>query len=260
MQERPTGQEGTVWFKTASPFEYFNDPEKTREARSRDGSMSTVGDVRYVDAEGYLYLTDRRTFMIISGGVNIYPQECENLLITHPTIADAAVFGVPNPDLGALSGGPGMTEITAYATSTTASAPRPNSSSAMFPATRLQAAIRLAQAKACSERPSALISKGPAIWPAPKAAVITPTASDAGAPPSRNASLMPAMVITTKVPPTQTAEINSVGTLTQIAGASTPAASTHFDRTHNCRGGRSRNSQALKTVDSAAAAPNTGQT
>jgi long-chain acyl-CoA synthetase len=62
--------------------------------------MSTVGDVGYVDDDGYLYLTDRATFMIISGGVNIYPQECENLLITHPKIADAAVFGVPNPDLG----------------------------------------------------------------------------------------------------------------------------------------------------------------
>ena len=62
--------------------------------------MSTVGDVGYVDDDGYLYLTDRKTFMIISGGVNIYPQECENLLITHPKVADAAVFGVPNADLG----------------------------------------------------------------------------------------------------------------------------------------------------------------
>ena len=62
--------------------------------------MSTVGDVGYVDDDGYLYLTDRATFMIISGGVNIYPQECENLLITHPKVADAAVFGVPNEDLG----------------------------------------------------------------------------------------------------------------------------------------------------------------
>ena len=62
--------------------------------------MSTVGDVGYVDEDGYLYLTDRATFMIICGGVNIYPQECENLLITHPKIADAAVFGVPNADLG----------------------------------------------------------------------------------------------------------------------------------------------------------------
>jgi long-chain acyl-CoA synthetase len=100
MQACPTGTAGTVWFKTASQFEYFNDPERTREARSPDGSMSTVGDVGYVDADGYLHLTDRATFMIISGGVNIYPQECENLLITHPKIADAAVFGVPNADLG----------------------------------------------------------------------------------------------------------------------------------------------------------------
>ena len=61
--------------------------------------MSTVGDVGYVDEDGYLYLTDRATFMIISGDVNIYPQECENLLITHPEVVDAAVFGVPNADL-----------------------------------------------------------------------------------------------------------------------------------------------------------------
>jgi long-chain acyl-CoA synthetase len=100
MKELPTGTPGTLWFKTATPFEYFNDPAKTAEARSIDGTMSTVGDVGYVDGDGYLYLTDRATFMIISGGVNIYPQECENLLITHPKVADAAVFGVPNADLG----------------------------------------------------------------------------------------------------------------------------------------------------------------
>jgi long-chain acyl-CoA synthetase len=100
MQPCPGGTPGTIWFKTATPFEYFNDPNKTSEARSPDGSMSTVGDVGYVDGDGFLYLTDRATFMIISGGVNIYPQECENLLITHPKIADAAVFGVPNADLG----------------------------------------------------------------------------------------------------------------------------------------------------------------
>jgi long-chain acyl-CoA synthetase len=100
LQPCPVGAPGTVWFKTATPFEYFNDPNKTREARSPDGSMSTVGDVGYVDEDGFLYLTDRASFMIISGGVNIYPQECENLLITHPKIADAAVFGVPNADLG----------------------------------------------------------------------------------------------------------------------------------------------------------------
>src|SRR3982074_2366522 len=100
VQPRTKGTPGTVWFKTATPFEYFSDPNKTKKARSPDGSMSTVGDVGYVDDDGFLYLTDRATFMIISGGVNIYPQECENLLITHPKIADAAVFGVPNPDLG----------------------------------------------------------------------------------------------------------------------------------------------------------------
>ncbi len=99
MQPCPKGVPGTVWFKTATPFEYFNDPVKTAEARSADGTMSTVGDLGYVD-DGFLHLTDRATFMIISGGVNIYPQECENLLITHPKVADAAVFGVPNADLG----------------------------------------------------------------------------------------------------------------------------------------------------------------
>jgi long-chain acyl-CoA synthetase len=99
-QSLPVGESGAIWFKTASPFEYFDDPEKTREARSADGTMSTVGDVGYLDVDGFLHLTDRATFMIICGGVNIYPQECENLLITHPKVADAAVFGAPNDDLG----------------------------------------------------------------------------------------------------------------------------------------------------------------
>jgi len=100
MHECAPGTAGTLWFETGSPFEYFNDPERTKEARSDDGTMSTVGDVGYVDDEGYVHLTDRATFMIISGGMNIYPQECENLLITHPKVADAAVFGIPNSDLG----------------------------------------------------------------------------------------------------------------------------------------------------------------
>ena len=100
MQPVANGTPGEIWFKTASPFVYFNDPERTALTRSADGSMSTVGDMGYLDGDGFLYLTDRSTFMIISGGVNIYPQECENLLITHPKVADAAVFGVPNPDLG----------------------------------------------------------------------------------------------------------------------------------------------------------------
>ena len=100
MQPAPKGKPGEIWFKTASPFEYFNDPERTQASRSADGTMTTVGDVGYVDDDGFLYLTDRSTFMIISGGVNIYPQECENLLITHPKVADAAVFGVPNEEMG----------------------------------------------------------------------------------------------------------------------------------------------------------------
>jgi long-chain acyl-CoA synthetase len=100
MQPAPKGTPGEIWFKTATPFEYFNDPERTQASRSADGTMSTVGDVGYVDDDGFLYLTDRSTFMIISGGVNIYPQECENLLITHPKVADAAVFGVPDEEMG----------------------------------------------------------------------------------------------------------------------------------------------------------------
>ena len=100
MREVPPGQTGKLWFKTASPFEYFNDPAKTAEANSPDRTMSTVGDIGYVDEDGYVYLTDRASFMIISGGVNIYPQECENLLVTHPKVADAAVFGVPNEEMG----------------------------------------------------------------------------------------------------------------------------------------------------------------
>lgn len=100
MNELPQGEPGTIWFKTASEFQYHDDPEKTAEATSDDGSMTTVNDVGYVDEDGFLYLTDRATFMIISGGVNLYPQETENLLITHPKVADAAVFGVPNEDLG----------------------------------------------------------------------------------------------------------------------------------------------------------------
>ncbi len=99
-QPAPKGQPGELWFKPATPSVYFNDPERTQASRSADGTMTTVGDVGYLDDDGFLYLTDRSTFMIIRGGVNIYPQECENLLITHPQVADAAVFGVPNEDLG----------------------------------------------------------------------------------------------------------------------------------------------------------------
>ena len=97
--EVPTGEIGTVFFGGGAEFEYHNDPEKTAAARSKEGH-TTLGDVGYVDEEGFLYLTDRRSFMIISGGVNIYPQETENLLVTHPKVADAAVIGVPNQEFG----------------------------------------------------------------------------------------------------------------------------------------------------------------
>ncbi len=100
MQPAPKGQPGEIWFKTATPFVYFNDPERTQQSRSADGTMSTVGDVGYVDDDGFLYLTDRSTFMIISGGVNIYPQEIENHLVTHPKVADVAVVGGPHDEMG----------------------------------------------------------------------------------------------------------------------------------------------------------------
>jgi len=96
----PTGTSGTVWFAGATDFEYFGDPEKTASNRRDGGTTSTVGDVGYLDEDGYLFLTDRKAHMIISGGVNIYPQETENLLVTHPKVLDAAVIGVPNEDLG----------------------------------------------------------------------------------------------------------------------------------------------------------------
>jgi long-chain acyl-CoA synthetase len=95
----PPGETGTIYFANGPAFEYHNDPEKTAGSRSREG-WSTLGDVGFVDAEGYLYLTDRKHFMIISGGVNIYPQEVENLLVTHPKVADVAVIGVPNEEFG----------------------------------------------------------------------------------------------------------------------------------------------------------------
>ena len=97
--ELPAGEVGDIWFEGGTAFSYLNDDSKTASAFNRHG-WSTVGDVGYLDGDGYLYLTDRRHHMIISGGVNIYPQEAENLLVTHPKVLDAAVFGVPDPAMG----------------------------------------------------------------------------------------------------------------------------------------------------------------
>jgi acyl-CoA synthetase (AMP-forming)/AMP-acid ligase II len=97
--EVPAGTDGAVYFEGGPAFEYHNDKSRTGDAYNTKG-WSTLGDVGHVDADGYLYLTDRKAFMIISGGVNIYPQETENVLIGHPKVADVAVIGVPNEDFG----------------------------------------------------------------------------------------------------------------------------------------------------------------
>jgi long-chain acyl-CoA synthetase len=98
-QEMPTGEVGTVYFETESTFEYYKDPEKTAQSRSDEG-WTTLGDIGYLDGEGYLYLTDRKADMIISGGVNIYPQEAENIIVMHPKVTDVAVFGIPHEEFG----------------------------------------------------------------------------------------------------------------------------------------------------------------
>lgn len=100
-RELPVGEAGRIFFEStsATPFSYHRDPEKTAGVRSAQG-WGTVGDIGHLDADGYLYLTDRKDFMIVSAGVNIYPQEIENLLVTHPKVADVAVFGVPNDEMG----------------------------------------------------------------------------------------------------------------------------------------------------------------
>ena len=97
--EVPVRTEGTVYFANGPAVNYHNAPDKTAESYNQHG-WTTLGDVGWVDEEGYLYLTDRKSFMIISGGVNIYPQEIENLLITHPKVADAAVVGAPHEEMG----------------------------------------------------------------------------------------------------------------------------------------------------------------
>ena len=97
--ELPAGQDGLLFFENDQIPTYHNDPEKTREAMHPKGWM-TLGDIGHVDEDGFLFLTDRKSHMIISGGVNIYPQEIENLLVTHDKVMDAAVIGAPCPDFG----------------------------------------------------------------------------------------------------------------------------------------------------------------
>lgn len=99
--ELPPGEEGAIYFESDSQFEYHNDPEKTKGSRDPQGrGWSTLGDVGKVDEDGFLYLTDRKAYMIITGGVNVYPQEAENVLTMHPAVLDVAVIGVPNEDFG----------------------------------------------------------------------------------------------------------------------------------------------------------------
>lgn len=98
-QELPVGESGELYFEGGPDFEYFKDPAKTASVYN-DRGWRSLGDMGYVDRDGFLYLTDRTTFMIVSGGVNIYPQEVENLLVMHPKLVDAAVFGVPNDEFG----------------------------------------------------------------------------------------------------------------------------------------------------------------
>ncbi len=97
--QQPAGEPGQIWFESPTRFEYHNDPEKTASVFN-DAGWSTLGDVGYLDDDGFLYLTDRISHMIISGGVNIYPQEVEDVLTLHPEVSDVAVIGVPNPDFG----------------------------------------------------------------------------------------------------------------------------------------------------------------
>jgi long-chain acyl-CoA synthetase len=97
--ELPAGESGELYFEGGPAFEYFKDPVKTASV-SNDRGWRSLGDMGFVDEDGYMYLTDRSTFMIVSGGVNIYPQEAENVLVMHPKLVDAAVFGVPNDEFG----------------------------------------------------------------------------------------------------------------------------------------------------------------
>ena len=97
--ELSPGEIGTIYFSGGGEYEYYKDPTKTAAAML-PGGRTTLGDIGYLDEDGFLFLTDRKAHMIISGGVNIYPQEIEDTLITHPSVADVAVFGVPDPEMG----------------------------------------------------------------------------------------------------------------------------------------------------------------
>jgi acyl-CoA synthetase (AMP-forming)/AMP-acid ligase II len=97
--EQPAGEVGVVYFAGGRPFEYHNDPDKTAAIANERG-WRTLGDMGYLDDDGYLYLTDRVAHMIVSGGVNIYPQETENVLLEHPAVGDVAVIGVPDAEMG----------------------------------------------------------------------------------------------------------------------------------------------------------------
>ncbi|GAA2401058.1 acyl-CoA synthetase [Actinomadura vinacea] len=97
--ELPPGEVGTVWFTGGAAFEYHGDPGKSAAARDARGGVS-VGDVGHLDEDGYLFLSDRRPHLIISGGVNIYPQEIEDALVMHPAVLDVGVVGIPDPEMG----------------------------------------------------------------------------------------------------------------------------------------------------------------
>lgn len=99
--ELPVGEVGQIWAEGVA-YSYLNDPEKDASTTSQEGRRS-VGDIGRLDQDGYLYLTDRANFMIITGGVNVYPQEAENRLIEHPRVYDAAVVGVPDDELGEIA-------------------------------------------------------------------------------------------------------------------------------------------------------------
>ncbi|MCB0987694.1 MAG: AMP-binding protein [Microthrixaceae bacterium] len=97
--ELPVGEVGQIWFEGSADFRYLNDADKTAGSRGPRGE-GTFGDLGYLDADGYLYLTDRKSFTIVSGGVNIYPREIEQVLLEHPWVDDVAVFGVPDDEYG----------------------------------------------------------------------------------------------------------------------------------------------------------------